>query len=100
MRGDDTSELTAAELAEIEQRVEDFDPERATTYGPDDEVPPDLALVQVQAMRDLNERRADLVMREAVDKARAAGLSWHTIGLRLGTTGEAARQRYAHKKAS
>lgn len=94
------SELTAAELAEIEQRFEAFDPDTATTYGPGDEVPPAVALVQAQAARDLYERRAQQVMREAVDKARAAGLSWHRIGLQLGTTGEAARQRYAHKKVS
>lgn len=94
------SEPTAAELAEIERRFEDFDPDQATKYGPGDDVPPELALVRAQAARALYERRADQVMREAVDKARAAGLSWHKIGLQLGTTGEAARQRYAHKKAS
>lgn len=94
------SDLTAAELAEIEQRFEDFDPATATFYGPGDDVPPDLALVQAQAAQAMYERRADQVMREAVDKARNSGLSWHKIGLRLGTTGEAAGQRYAHKKVS
>jgi hypothetical protein len=94
------TDLTAAEIAEIEQRFESFDPGTAVLYGPGDDVPPELALVQAQAARALYERRADQVMREAVDKARDAGLSWHKIGLRLGTTGEAARQRYARKKVS
>lgn len=94
------SDLTPAELAEIERRFEDFDPAAATLYGPGSDVPPDLALVQAQAARALYERRADQVMREAVDRARDAGLSWHKIGLRLGTTGEAARQRYSRKTAS
>jgi hypothetical protein len=36
---------------------------------------------------------------EAVRAARAAGLSWSAIGAFVGTSGEAARQRYANKVA-
>jgi hypothetical protein len=35
-------------------------------------------------------------MSDAVAVARAEGHSWATIGAMLGTTGEAARQRYGH----
>ena len=36
---------------------------------------------------------------EAVRAARAAGLSWSAIGAFVGSSGEAARQRYANKVA-
>jgi hypothetical protein len=36
---------------------------------------------------------------EAVRTARDAGLSWRAIGTLLGTSGEAARQRYASRVA-
>jgi hypothetical protein len=37
---------------------------------------------------------------EAVDQARADGHSWAAIGAMLGTSGEAARQRYGHRARS
>ena len=36
---------------------------------------------------------------EAVRKARRAGMAWSSIGTFIGTSGEAARQRYARKVA-
>lgn len=36
---------------------------------------------------------------EAVRKAREAGMSWSVIGTFVGTSGEAARQRYSSKVA-
>jgi hypothetical protein len=88
--------LTPEELAEIEARFDDFDPATATAYTPGtDELPPDLLLVRAQAARDFHLRQADSVMRAAVATARAEGMSWHRIGVQLGTTGEAARQRYS-----
>lgn len=36
----------------------------------------------------------------AIKRARAAGFSWHAIGKFVGTTGEAARQRYAESMSS
>lgn len=38
---------------------------------------------------------AERSLAEAIDTARAAGYSWAIIGSLLGTSGEAARQRYA-----
>lgn len=88
--------LTPAELAAIEARFENFDTNSATAYTPGvDELPPDLVLLRAQAARDFHLRQADAVMREAVATARAEGMSWHRIGVQLGTTGEAARQRYS-----
>jgi len=39
----------------------------------------------------------DRAIKEAVYRARAQKLSWHTIGNALGITGEAARQRYSDR---
>ena len=36
---------------------------------------------------------------DAIRKAREAGMPWSAIGTFVGTTGEAARQRYANKVA-
>lgn len=37
---------------------------------------------------------------EAIERARASGYSWRTIGSLLGTSGEAARQRYGRRDAA
>lgn len=37
---------------------------------------------------------------DAVGRARASGFSWRTIGSLLGTSGEAARQRYGSRRAA
>lgn len=63
-------------------------------YEPRDEnrgEPALMALRRVAYQRALLER--DLL--EAVRKARQDGVSWAKIGRELGTSGEAARQRYA-----
>ena len=89
------TELTSKELAEIERRFENFDADTAEVYEVSvDELPPRVVLARAMAERELLLRRADEVMRDAVGTARAANLSWHKIGMVLGTTGEAARQRY------
>ncbi len=51
------------------------------------------------ALRDaaLSRSDAERSIRNAVDDARAHGYSWAFIGTLLGTSGEAARQRYATK---
>lgn len=36
---------------------------------------------------------------DAIKAARKAGMSWSTIGLFVGTSGEAARQRYGNRAA-
>ena len=89
------SELTPKELAEIERRFENFDIDTAEVYDVGvDELPPQVVLTRAMAERELLLQQADEVMHDAIGTARAAKLSWHKIGIVLGTTGEAARQRY------
>lgn len=73
---------------QLADRFEDYEPRE------DDRGEPALmALRRTAYRRALIER--DLV--EMVRRAREAGASWTKIGKELGTTGEAARQRYADK---
>jgi hypothetical protein len=46
----------------------------------------------------LSRSEAERAIQAAVDHARASGYSWALIGSMLGTSGEAARQRYRHKQ--
>ncbi len=41
---------------------------------------------------------AERAVKDAVDRARQHGYSWAFIGTLIGTSGEAARQRYGHKQ--
>ena len=52
------------------------------------------------ALRDaaVSRSAAERSIRSAVDQARAHGYSWAFIGSLLGTSGEAARQRYGTKQ--
>ena len=52
------------------------------------------------ALRDaaVSRSAAERSVRSAVGQARAHGYSWAFIGALLGTSGEAARQRYATKQ--
>ncbi|MDR7383057.1 hypothetical protein [Promicromonospora iranensis] len=94
------SELTPNELAEIERRFEDFDIDTAEVYDVGvDELPPQVVLTRAMAERELLLQQADEVMHDAIGTARAAKLSWHKIGIVLGTTGEAARQRYTKRNS-
>ncbi len=76
---------------ELARRFEDYEP------GPEDGRDPGV----VSALRRAVAARADAErsVRDGVGHARQAGLSWALIGALLGTSGEAARQRYgaAHK---
>ena len=95
------TELTPEELAEIERRFENFDIGTADVYDVDvDELPPQVVLTRAMAERELLLRQADEVMHDAIGTARAANLSWHKIGIVLGITGEAARQRYTKRTSS
>lgn len=88
--------LTPDELAQIESRFEAFDLETSQVFeAGDPKTPADVLLTEALAARALFQRKADEAMRSAVGAARDQGLSWHRIGLRLGVTGEAVRQRYA-----
>jgi hypothetical protein len=53
-----------------------------------------------ESLRDavMSRSNAERSIRTAVDEARAHGYSWAFIGSLLGTSGEAARQRYGTKQ--
>ncbi len=72
---------------QLAKRFEDYQPK------PEDERDPDVYL----ALRHAAEDRADAEssMQRAVADARRDGWSWREIGWLVGTSGEAARQRYA-----
>jgi len=67
------------------------------TYEPKDEdfnapLPPLMAVKLAAFKRDSAEKE----LAAAVAQARAAKVSWRKLGEAIGTTGEAARQRYTH----
>lgn len=72
----------------LAERFEDYEP-RDNDRGE----PALMGLRRVAYQRALLEK--ELI--EMVRRAREAGTSWTRIGQELGTTGEAARQRYADK---
>jgi hypothetical protein len=76
---------------ELAARFEDHEPD------------PD-AIRDASALREVRDAflaRAEAEQRviAAVEKARADGHSWASIGVMVGTSGEAARQRYGQKAA-
>jgi hypothetical protein len=70
---------------ELVRRFEDFDPELAT-----ERLVEDYLLQRAVAARARSEREVV----EAVAAARAKGISWRRIGELLGTSAQAAQQRY------
>lgn len=80
-----------AHADQLAGRFEDYDPQ------PGDE----LDREAVAALRSAVQERSDAERHvlDAVRGARQAGLSWSAIGALVGTTGEAARQRYGRKVA-
>ena len=77
-----------ARADELADRFEDYEPDDDRRGEP-----------AVMALRRAAYRRA-LIERELIEsvrRARESGVSWARIGTELGTTGEAARQRYAHR---
>jgi hypothetical protein len=75
---------------ELARRFENFDPQSDA----DREVPSLAALRRAVLQRSAAERE----LHEAVEQARADGQSWSAVGEILGTSGEAARQRFGHRK--
>lgn len=71
---------------------------RFETYEPaaGDERDPAAYLALRQAVVSRSE--AERSIKEAVAAARSHGYSWAFIGRIIGTSGEAARQRYGHKQ--
>ncbi len=71
---------------ELSKRFEDYEP------TPDDERDPESFLALRRAVLGRSEAERSIQM--AVTEARQHGYSWRSIGTLLGTSGEAARQRY------
>lgn len=83
-------EQLIARADEIADQFEDYEPREADRGEPG-----------LMALRRIAYRRA-LIERElanAVRDARKSGASWAKIGHELGTSGEAARQRYGDRVA-
>ncbi|MGL4174761.1 MAG: hypothetical protein ACRCSN_01690 [Dermatophilaceae bacterium] len=76
---------------ELAKRFESYDPD------PADEL--DAAAVAALRAATLERSTAEQHLLDAVRQARSAGLSWSAIGAVVGTSGEAARQRYATRVA-
>lgn len=81
-----TVEEILARADELAKKFEKFEPDTGTA-------------MDGRALRDVREGFEDLAraqqrLTERVAVARASGHSWATIGAMLGTSGEAARQRY------
>lgn len=73
---------------ELAQLFEDYEPK------PEDRLDvSELTLVQLAAYK---RAQAERELLKQVCAARAAGVSWAKLGAALGTSGEAARQKYSH----
>ncbi len=70
---------------ELAKRFEDFDPDQAQ------EIPVEEYLLQRAVVA---RARSEQQLLDNVVAARAAGLSWQKIGALLGTSAQAAQQRY------
>ena len=81
-----TTEEIVAQADELAKRFEDYEPQPSDA-------------VDGTPLRSVREAFEDLALAqkrlsERVSVARASGLSWAAIGAMMGTSGEAARQRY------
>lgn len=77
---------------ELAKRFEDYEP------SPADERDPEAFVALRQAVESRAQAERSII--EAVAQARAGGYSWRTIGALVGTSGEAARQRYGSRRAA
>jgi hypothetical protein len=75
---------------ELAKRFEDYQPSAT------DERDPATILELRRAV--LSRSAAERSIRDAVTHARERGYSWAFIGSMIGTSGEAARQRYGHRQ--
>lgn len=73
---------------ELAARFEDYEP------SADDERDPEAYAALRNAV--MSRSQAEQAIVTAVEQARAHGYSWAFIGKIIGTSGEAARQRYGH----
>ncbi len=71
---------------QLAERFENFDPDDAV------EIPVEEYLLQRAVIA---RARTEQQLLDAVSKARSAGISWQKIGTLLGTSAQAAQQRYS-----
>lgn len=76
-----------AHADELADQFENFEPQPGAEDRP---LPPAIAL-QIAVLR---RAAAERELAEAVRAAREADISWRAVGKTIGTSGEAARQRY------
>jgi len=76
---------------ELAARFENYEPSEA------DELDPGAVALLRAAIQERSDAEQHLM--EAIKAARQAGMSWSAIGMFVGTSGEAARQRYSGKVA-
>lgn len=91
MRVPRTVEEILAHADELAARFENYEPDMADQL----DVSAVAELRSAVAQRSTAERH----LVDAIGSARRSGMSWNTIGTFVGTTGEAARQRYARTVA-
>ena len=85
-------------VEEILQHAEEL-AARFESYEPDPADELDAGALALLRAAVLERSDAERHLIEAVRKAREAGMPWSAIGSFVGTTGEAARQRYSKKVA-
>ncbi len=76
---------------ELAARFESYEP------NPADELDAGAVALLRAAVAERSQAERHLI--DAIRKAREAGMPWSAIGTFVGTSGEAARQRYANKVA-
>lgn len=80
-------------VREILDRADEL-AERFEAHAPDQGAIKEAAPLRAVRVAFLRRAEAERVLTEAIAAARKAGHSWASIGTMVGTTGEAARQRY------
>ena len=76
---------------ELAERFENYEP------NPADELDPGAVTLLRAAIQERSEAERHLI--DAIRTARESGMSWSAIGTFVGTSGEAARQKYSDKVA-
>jgi hypothetical protein len=76
---------------QLAARFEDYEP------NPADELDPGAVTLLRAAIQERSDAERHVL--DAIKAARTAGISWSAIGRFVGTSGEAARQRYGNKVA-
>jgi hypothetical protein len=76
---------------ELAERFENYEP------NPGDELDAGAVTLLRAAVQERSEAERHLI--EAIRSARESGMSWAAIGTFVGTSGEAARQKYSGKVA-